>query len=142
MCCKNKSRRSGGCHSRRYNNNNTLPFGTSQDPVIVYERRPSLFGMLAQHIAAERQAKKELGMGYEAKQVSFLNNGKWEDQKMIEERNAQAMWEEKMGVSNGTVGVGRGVDHVDRRSQDGENNRFSGVSVGTELPSYGQVMKQ
>jgi hypothetical protein len=142
MCCKNKARRSEGCCSRRYNNVNALPLGgPTQASAIVYERRPGLVDMLAQHIAQKRQAKQEQQrvMGYEPKQVSFIDQGKVEDQKLMEERNAQAMWDEKMKAD---ARIGAGVDHVQRPSWVKGNNRFSTMSVGTELPSYGQAMKQ
>lgn len=148
MCCKNKARRSGGCCSRRYNNyaSNPLSLGGNQAPVVVYERRPGLVGMLARHIAQKRQAKQQQQvMGYQnqPKQAAFVDERKVEEERKMMERLGQAMWDEKrhVGVNEG---VGAGVDHVQRQGWVSGNgyNRYSTMSVGTELPSYGQAMKQ
>ncbi|KUJ16474.1 uncharacterized protein LY89DRAFT_685432 [Mollisia scopiformis] len=133
MCC-HKNRRAGGCHSRRYNNINP-PLAPGQEPVVVYDRRPGLMGMFAQHMAQKREAKQQQQMAYQPRSMSIAD-GKLEDQKLHEERMAQAYWDERNKAA-----TGRGVDHVDVK-QAAENNRFSKISVGTELPSYGQAMKQ
>ncbi|CZR64821.1 uncharacterized protein PAC_14720 [Phialocephala subalpina] len=151
MCGKNRSRRGGGCHGRRWNNNNNLPLAPGQAPVVGYERRPGLFGMIAQQMAQKRDAKQQQqNMTYDQKPMYAQREEVFELEKMVEERKAQQYWDDKnaermgMNASVGQARVGQGVDHVDVRQSwmQNENNRLSRVSVGTELPSYGQAMKQ
>ncbi|KAE8451753.1 hypothetical protein EG329_003210 [Mollisiaceae sp. DMI_Dod_QoI] len=99
--------------------------------------------MFAQRISQKREAKEQQKLAYEPKPMS-LREEDFEDKKMIEERQAQTLWDEKNACINAGPQVGKGVDHVNVRQSWGqnENNRLSRVSSGSELPSYGQAMKQ
>lgn len=101
--------------------------------------------MIAQHMAQKRDARQQQNLSYDQKPMYVQRDEVFEPEKMAEERKAQQYWDDKnaerMAVK---ASVGLGVDHVDVRQNwvQNENNRLSRVSVGTELPSYGQAMKQ
>lgn len=101
--------------------------------------------MIGQHMAQKRDAKQQQNMTYDQNPMYAQRDGLFEPEKMVEERKAQQYWDDKNAERMAAnASVGKGVDHVDVRQSwvQNENNRLSRMSVGTALPSYGEVMKQ
>lgn len=119
MCCKNKQAKPAYRQARRSEKyaHKEAPcaarYNTPTQPVVVYERRPGLIGMIVEHFLQSRNAKRA----------------------SVQQASAY----EPMPQTRGTIEGPGPLEREQMRNQVlGQGSPESMV----ELPSYGQVMKQ